>query len=192
MDPRRTVFIGDSITQAWSDQPFIKNNPAFVGRGISGQTAPQMLVRFQPDVIALKPAVVHIMVGTNDVAQNTGPETDLEIEGYVTSMVEVARANGIKVVLASIPPAADFPWRRGLNPTPRIKRLNDWAKKFAARNAVSYVDYWTVLATPEGAMKAQFSPDGVHPNAEGYTAMQPLAKAAIDRALSGKAGVPAP
>ena len=181
--PRRVVFMGDSITQAWADQALIRDNKDNVGRGISGQTAPQMLVRFRSDVIALKPAVVHIMAGTNDVAQNTGPETPDEIFGYITSMVELARANKIKIILASIPPAKDFPWRRGLDPVPKIRALNDRLKVYAAQRGITYVDYWQVLATPEGALKPEYSADGVHPNAAGYEAMRPLAEAAIKQAL---------
>ena len=164
-------------------QPFMKNERRFVNRGVSGQTAPQMLARFQADVIDLKPAMVHIMAGTNDVAENDGPETDAEIESAIAGMVELARANGIEVVLASIPPAADFPWRPGLNPAPRIKRLNAWIKEFAAQRDLVYVDYWSLMATPEGAMKPEFAPDGVHPNAAGYAAMESLAAAALERCL---------
>jgi lysophospholipase L1-like esterase len=182
-DPARVVFMGDSITQGWAGQPFIKDNAHFVGRGISGQTTPQMLVRFRSDVVALKPAVVHIMAGTNDVAQNTGPATPEEIEGYVAGMVEIAQANGIKVVLASVPPALDFPWRKGLEPGPRIRALNIWLKAYAAKQRIVYVDYWPAIATPEGGMKPEYSGDGVHPNAAAYAAMAPLAQAAIDRAM---------
>lgn len=180
----RVVFIGDSLTLAWAEEPLFKNNSNLVARGISGQTAPQMLLRFRADVIALKPKAVHIMAGTNDVAENTGHETDAEIQGYIASMVELARANDISVVLASIPPAADFPWRTGLNPAPRIQRLNAWIKQFAADRKLVYVDYWSVLAMPDGSMKPAFSPDGVHFNAAGYTVMQPLTRAAIAKALT--------
>ena len=182
-DPQRVVFTGDSITQGWAGQPFIKGNAHFVGRGISGQTTPQMLVRFRSDVVALKPAVVHIMAGTNDVAQNTGPSTPKEIEGYVAGMVEIAHANGIKVVLASIPPALEFPWRKGLGPEPKIRALNAWLKDYAARKRIVYVDYWPAIATPQGGMKPEYSSDGVHPNADAYAAMAPLARAAIDEAV---------
>ena len=180
---RRVVFMGDSITHGWASQPFIKGNASFVGRGISGQTTPQMLVRFRSDVVALKPAVVHIMGGTNDVAQNTGPETAEEIKGYVAGMVEIAQANGIKVIIASIPPAADFPWRPGMAPGPKIQALNVWLKAYAARKHLVYADYWPAIATPEGAMKPEYSKDGVHPNAAGYAAMAPIAQAAIAKAL---------
>ncbi len=185
--PGSVVFIGDSLTLAWAQEPFFKNNSSFVPRGISGQTAPQMLVRFRADVIALKPKVVHIMAGTNDVAGNTGTETDADIQGYLQSMVELARANDIAVVLASIPPAADFPWRTGLHPAPRIQRLNAWIRQFAAERNLIYADYWSRLATPDGAMNPAFSSDGVHLNSAGYAAMQPLASAAIAKALQGRA-----
>lgn len=184
--PDRVVFMGDSITEGWARQPFIATNIRFLGRGISGQTASQMLVRFRSDVVALKPAVVHIMAGTNDVAQNSGPETPEEATGYIASMVEIAQANRIKVILASIPPAADFAWRRGLNPAPQIRALNTWLEAYAQQRKVVFVDYWPVLATPEGAMKPSLSPDGVHPNAAGYEAMRPLAEAAVRIALSRK------
>jgi len=141
------------------------------------------LLRFRTDVVALRPAVVHIMGGTNDVALNTGPETPEEIQGYVKGMVEIAKANGIKVVIASIPPAADFPWHRGLAPGPKISALNAWLKDYAARQHVVYADYWPAIATPEGAMKAEYSKDGVHPNAEGFAAMAPIAQAAITKAM---------
>ena len=182
-DAKRVVFMGDSITQLWAMQPFIKDNAHFVGRGISGQTTPQMLLRFRSDVVALKPAVVHIMGGTNDVAQNTGPETPEEIQGYVAGMVDIAKANGVKVVIASIPPAADFLWHRGLDPAPKIRALNVWLKDYAAKKHVVYADYWPAIATPEGAMKPEYSKDGVHPNAEGFAAMAPIAQAAIAKAM---------
>jgi lysophospholipase L1-like esterase len=182
-DPRRVVFLGDSITEGWATQPFIRDNPHFVGRGISGQTAPQMLVRFQSDVTALKPAVVHIMAGTNDLAQNRGPETEAEMFGYIVSIAELACANRINVVIASIPPAADFPWHRGLEPAPAIRVLNAKLKAYATKRGLIYADYWSVLASAHGAMKSQYSEDGVHPNAAAYEAMAPVAQAAIARAM---------
>ena len=182
-DPRRVVFIGDSITEGWANQRFIADNPHFVGRGISSQTAPQMLVRFRFDVVALKPAVVHIMAGTNDVARNSGPETDDEILGYIVSMVDLAHAKGIKVIIASIPPTVDFPWRRGLGPAPTITALNVRLKAYAASHRCIYADYWSVLADARGGMKPQYSGDGVHPNAAGYEAMRPVAQAAIAQAI---------
>lgn len=185
-DRSRVVFLGDSITEGWAKEPFMAANPHYVDRGISGQTALQMLVRFRADVIALRPRVVHIMAGTNDVAENEGPESDRQIEGAIQSMVELALAHHIEVVLASIPPAGDFPWHPGLHPVARIRRLNAWIKSYAARAGVGYVDYWPVLATSQGTMKPGLSLDGVHPNARGYARMQPLARAAILSALRGK------
>jgi lysophospholipase L1-like esterase len=181
--PKRVVFMGDSITEGWALQPFITDTPDYIGRGISGQTAPQMLVRFRSDVIALKPALVHIMAGTNDIARNTGPETPGEIEGYIRSMVELALANKIRVVLASVPPAKDFFWHRGLEPAAQIRAMNDWLRQYAASRGLAYIDYWSIMATTDGAMKPEYSTDGVHPNAAGYDAMRPLAEAAIEHAL---------
>jgi lysophospholipase L1-like esterase len=142
-----------------------------------------MLVRFQSDVVALRPALVHIMAGTNDVARNTGPETADEMFGYIVSMAQLAHANGIKVIIASVPPAADFPWRHGLDPAPTIKALNARLKAYATGHGFVYADYWSALATPGGGMKPQYSGDGVHPNAEGYEAMRPVAQAAIAKAM---------
>jgi lysophospholipase L1-like esterase len=179
----RAVFMGDSITEAWAHETLFSEHPNFVGRGLSGQTTLQMLVRFRADVIDLKPSVVHIMGGTNDLAGNNGPESDEEIEGALASMAELARANHIKVVLASIPPAADFAWHLGSKPIPRLLKLNAWLKSYARRAGIGYVDYWPVLAAADGSMKAGCSPDGVHPNAECYKAMQPLALEAIAAAI---------
>jgi lysophospholipase L1-like esterase len=177
------VFIGDSITEFWANQPVFARDSARISRGISGQSSPQILLRFRTDVINLKPRVVHIMAGTNDIAESTGREPDEEIEGYISDMVELAQLHGIKVVLASIPPAADFFWHTGLNPAPRIRALNNWLKTYAMQQRLTYVDYWSVLSAPDGGMRRDFSDDGVHPNANGYLAMEPLAEAAITKAL---------
>jgi len=179
----RVVFMGDSITEAWAREPLFAEHPNFVGRGVSGQTTPQMLVRFRADVIDLQPAVVHIMGGTNDLAANDGPESDTEIEEALASMVELALAHHIKVVIASIPPAADFKWHPGSNPIPRLLRLNAWLKSYAAQVGVGYVDYWPVLAAADNSMKSGCSADGVHPNSACYAAMQPLTLAAIAMAM---------
>jgi lysophospholipase L1-like esterase len=183
-DSARVVFLGDSITEAWAREPMISGNRHFVGRGIGGQTSEQMLVRFRSDVIDLRPALVHIMAGTNDVAQNQGPESDAEIEGAIQSMVQLALANHIRVLLASIPPTADFPWRPGLDPSPRIRRLNAWLQSYAREAGVNYVDYWPVLATDLGAMRPGLSSDGVHPTAAGYAAMRATAESAVRTALA--------
>ena len=177
------VFIGDSITEFWAKQHDFARDSGRVGRGISGQSSPQILLRFRADVINLNPRVVHIMAGTNDVAESTGRETDDEIEGYISNMVELAQLHRIKVVLASIPPAADFFWHTGLNPAPRIRALNNWLKTYAMQQKLTYVDYWSVLSAPDGGMKRDFSDDEVHPNVNGYLAMEPLAEAAITKAL---------
>jgi lysophospholipase L1-like esterase len=179
----RIVFMGDSITQGWPDKVPSFFKPGRIGRGISGQTTPQMLVRMHQDVIALRPRVVHIMAGTNDVAGNTGVTSDLDIQNNVRAMTELAQAHGIRVILASIPPAADFPWNPGLNPGVRIQRLNAWIRDYAGRSGSIYADYWT--ATHDGlGFRPGLAYDGVHPSAEGYAAMAPVAEAAIKKALA--------
>jgi lysophospholipase L1-like esterase len=188
-DAARVVFLGDSITEAWAREPLLAGNPHYVGRGIGGQTAPQMLVRFRADVVELKPRIVHLMAGTNDVAENFGAETDDDVIGALESMAELARIHGIAVLLASIPPAADFPWHPGLRPVARLRRLNARLRAYAASTGIGFVDYWPVLATAEGALRPEYSTDGVHPNADGYRAMEPLARAAIRRALERRPAV---
>ncbi|TMJ11806.1 MAG: GDSL family lipase [Alphaproteobacteria bacterium] len=179
----RIVFMGDSITEGWRGQVPGFFGPGRVGRGISGQTTAQMLVRFRQDVIALRPRVVHIMAGTNDIAGNLGPVSDSDLEANIESMTELAQAHGIRVILASIPPAADFPWRPGLNPGPRIVRLNAWLRDYAAKSGAVYADYWS--ATHDGlGFRADWASDGVHPTRAGYDAMAPVAEAAIRRALA--------
>lgn len=179
----RVVFLGDSITDNW-----IGADPGFftegrVDRGISGQTTPQMLVRFREDVLALKPQAVHIMAGTNDIAGNTGASTMAIVQGNIRTMAELARAHGIKVILASIPPAAAFPWSPDKQPVPQIAAMNAWLKRYAAAEGFTYVDYHRVLATADGAMKPGLASDGVHPTPAGYAAMRPLALDAIRRTL---------
>lgn len=179
----RIVFLGDSITEAWVTMSPSFFKPGRIGRGISGQTTPQMLVRMRQDVIALKPQVVHIMAGTNDVAGNTGPTKDEDIQNNIRSMTELAQAHGIRVILASIPPAADFPWKKGLNPGPRIMRLNRWIAEYARRSGAVYADYWS--ATHDGVgFKSGLAYDGVHPSEAGYAVMAPVAEIAIRKALA--------
>ena len=175
----RVVFMGDSITDNWQtlDPTMFANG--LVDRGISGQTTPQMLVRFREDVIALHPQAVHIMAGTNDIAGNTGAATLSFVEGNIESMAELARLHGIKVILASTPPAAAFPWSPDRRPAPQIVAFNAWLRDYAARNGFTYLDYHAALADAEGGMKAGLSSDGVHPVAAGYAIMRPLALAAI-------------
>ncbi|MFA6218461.1 MAG: SGNH/GDSL hydrolase family protein [Erythrobacter sp.] len=181
--PVRVVFLGDSITEGWKDaDPDLFTN-GLVDRGISGQTTSQMLVRFRQDVIALKPLAVHIMAGTNDVAGNTGALTMATIEGNIQSMAELARANGIKVLIASIPPASAFPWNAAVEPAPRIAMLNGWLEAYARRNNFTYVDYHAALARSDGAMKPELASDGVHPTRAGYALMRPITLSAIRLAL---------
>ncbi|MDR7259943.1 lysophospholipase L1-like esterase [Sphingomonas sp. BE270] len=179
----RIVFMGDSITQGWFDMVPSFFTPGRIGRGIGGQTTPQMLLRFRQDVIDLHPAVVQIMAGTNDIAGNTGPMTPEQSQGTIRSMVELAQAHGIRVILASIPPAAAFPWRPGLATAPKIAAMNAWLKRYAAQTGATYADYWSALHDGD-ALRKDWTYDGVHPNAAGYAVMAPVADAAIRAALA--------
>lgn len=186
----RVVFMGDSITEFWkmAHPDFFGEN--YIVRGISGQTTAQMLVRFRQDVIALRPVVVHILAGTNDVAGNSGPTTLEAIRNNIASMVDLATANDIRVVLGSVPPAGMFPWRPTvLEPAQHIVELNEWLRRFAREKNLIYVDYHEPLADERDAMKQTFSNDGVHPNRDGYSMMEPLARHAIDQALAAAEGV---
>jgi len=180
----RVVFYGDSITDAWGrgTGDFFPGRP-YINRGISGQTTPQMLVRFEQDVVHLHPAAVLILAGTNDIAGNTGPATPQMIEDNFAAMVAIARQNNIKVILASITPAYNYPWKPGIDPVPAIRELNQWLKNYANTQRLTYVDYYTAMADEKGAMKPNLSKDGVHPTNEGYAIMGPLAEAAIAQAL---------
>ncbi len=181
---RRVVFMGNSITDSWAKFfPQMFPGKPYVGRGISGQTTPQMLVRFRQDVIALEPAVVVILAGTNDIAGNTGPSTLEMIEDNLMSMTELARANGIRVVLSSVLPVFDYPWKRGLEPAPKIVALNAWIKSYAARVGAVYLDYHSAMADERQGLRADLTTDGVHPNEAGYRIMAPLAERAIAQAL---------
>ena len=183
----RVVFMGNSITEGWAKYfPTMFAGKPYIDRGISGQTTPQMLVRFRQDVIALKPAVVVILAGTNDIAGNTGPSTIEMIEDNLASMAELAQANGIAVVLSSVLPVFDYPWRPGLTPAPKIVALNAWMKQYAAANGYTYLDYYSALTDEAGGMKAGLANDGVHPTPEGYAIMAPLAEQAIATALRTK------
>src|SRR5215212_3022557 len=180
----RVVFIGNSITDGWARYfPAMFPGKPYVGRGIGGQTTPQMLVRFRQDVIALQPAVVVILAGTNDIAGNTGPSTLDMIEDNLASMAELARANGIEVVLSSVLPVYDYPWKPGLEPAPKIVAVNKWMKAYAARTGQIYLDYHTAMADTKNGMREGLATDGVHPNDAGYRLMAPLASQAIARAL---------
>ena len=180
----RVVFLGDSITEAWSQGGTIFKTKPYINRGISGQTTPQILLRFRPDVVALNPGVVLILAGTNDVAGNTGPSTPEMIEGNLASMAEIARENNIRVVLCSILPAFDYPWKRGMQPAEKIVGLNQWIRTYAQKHHCVYLDYFTPMADERHGMRAEYSEDGVHPNAAGYAVMEPLAEQAIQQALA--------
>lgn len=181
---KRIVFMGNSITEGWilMDHDFFSGKP-YVNRGISGQTTPQMLVRFKPDVINLKPAVIVILAGINDIAGNTGPSTLEMIEDNLASMVDLAKANGISVVLCSVLPAFDFPWHPGMQPAEKVVQLNTWIKSYAEKSGSVYLDYFTPMADERHGLKAELTYDGVHPNLAGYKIMEPLVESAIQKAL---------
>lgn len=192
----RVVFMGDSITDSWDDPQyggFFPGKP-YVNRGIGGQTTPQMLIRFRPDVIALKPEVVVILAGTNDIAGNTGPMTLEQIEDNLTSMAELARVHRIRVVLASVMPVSDYEKtadgqprnQTTRRPPEKIKALNEWIKNYAAANKHTYLDYYSATVDDKGFFKDELNNDGLHPNDKGYQVMAPLAEQAIERALKGK------
>ena len=180
----RVVFMGNSITDAWAKR-FATDFPGkpYIGRGISGQTTPQMLVRFRQDVVALKPKVVVILAGINDIAGNTGPSTQAMIADNIMGMTEIAKANGIRVVLSSVLPAYDFPWRRGMEPAPKVVALNAWIRQYAQQAGVVYLDYYSKMADARGGLSPELASDGVHPTAVGYQIMAPLAEAAIEQAM---------
>ena len=180
----RVVFYGNSITEGWA-RHFAEMFPGkpYIGRGISGQTTPQLLVRFRQDVVALKPRAVVILAGTNDIAGNTGPSTLEMIQDNLASMAEIATANGIRVILSSVLPVYDYRWRPGLEPAPKIVALNRWMADYARGNGHVYLDYHSAMSDERQGMKADLSYDGVHPNEAGYRVMAPLAERAIRTAL---------
>ncbi len=180
----RVVYIGDSITESWAPYfPALFPSKPYIGRGISGQTTPQILLRFRQDVVSLRPNVVVILAGTNDIAGNTGPSSVAMIADNLRSMAEIARANGIRVVLSSVLPVHDYPWKRGLNPAPTISALNSWIRSYAEETGAVYLDYHSAMVDSRGGLRAPLTPDGVHPNAAGYQLMASLAEEAVARAL---------
>lgn len=192
-DEQRVVFMGDSITDGWKLDQYFPGQP-YVNRGISGQTTPQMLIRFRPDVIYLKPKVVVILAGTNDISSYPGPFVLDGIKANLTSMVELAHANGINVVLATVMPVSDYNKnaagtqivRTVIRPPAQIDELNKWIKQFCAERKLVYLDYFSPMADEKGLLKADIANDGLHPNAKGYELIKPLAENAIKTALKMK------
>ena len=184
----RVVLFGDSITEGWgpTGSPTFFPGKGYLNRGISGQTTAQMLLRFRQDVIALQPAVVVILAGTNDIAGNTGPASQAMIEDNLQSMVELARAHGIAVVLASVLPVSDYPWQLGVQPAPKVRALNAALQRYAYAQHLVYLDYHSALANRDGGLDKALADDGVHPTAAGYARMAPLAEQAISRALEDR------
>jgi lysophospholipase L1-like esterase len=179
------VFMGDSITEGWGVGDPSLFTHGVVDRGISGQTSPQMLLRFYQDVVELHPRAVHIMAGTNDVAGNTGPSSPEDFKSNIRAMVDIAAASHIRVILASILPTERFPWRPEIQPVEQIRQLNAWLRQFAGEHKLMYADYYSALTTPSGAFRPELSNDGVHPNLDGYAAMRPIADAALRKATHG-------
>jgi lysophospholipase L1-like esterase len=181
---KRIVFMGNSITECWSKlHPDFFNGKPYINRGISGQTTPQMLIRFRPDVIKLKPAVVVILAGTNDIAGNTGPTTPEMIAGNIISMAELAKANDIIVVFCSVLPVFDYSWKHGLQPAEKIIALNNMLKEYADKNGIIYADFFSPMADDQKGMIKEYTYDGVHPNIAGYKVMEPIVEEAIKKAL---------
>ena len=172
-EENRIVFFGDSITAGWElHDPAFFANKNYINRGINGQTTSQMLLRFRPDVIELKPEKVIILAGTNDIAGNTGPTTLEIILGNLISMCELARANNIEPVLCSILPAFDYPWRKGIRPAEKIETLNNMILQYATDNSIRYIDYYSAMADEQKGLQLNYSEDGVHPNKKGYSIMK--------------------
>ena len=185
LTPDRVVFMGDSITDGWPLTEYFPGKP-YVNRGISGQTTPQMLIRFRPDVIDLKPTVVIILAGTNDIAGNTGPMTLEQVEANYASMAELAKAHDIHVVLSSVIPVNNYtaqaePFFLTRSPE-KILALNDWLKTYCAAHRFVYLDYFGAMVDEKGMLKRDLAEDGLHPNKAGYRLMAPLAEAAIQKA----------
>ncbi len=181
--PGRVVFMGNSITESWPKfHPEFFSRNAYVPRGISGQTTPQMLIRFRPDVIELEPEIVVLLAGTNDIAGNTGPISLEEILGNMISMCELARSNGIKVVLASVLPANKYPWKPELKPAGEIIELNKMLELYAINNGIIYLDYYSEMVDDHKGLLERYTYDGVHPNKAGYDIMESLVEKAITKA----------
>jgi lysophospholipase L1-like esterase len=182
--PTRAVFIGDSYTEFWqaADPDFFTKG--IIGRGISGQTSPQILLRFMADVVALEPRCVHILAGGNDVAGNTGPSTPQDYKNNMLAMIALAQAHGIRVILGGLTKIEAFPWAPGINPAGRLAELDAWIRATATTRGLIYADYPSVLADGGGPIRSDYARDGIHPTAKGYAAMRPVAEAALARAVN--------
>jgi lysophospholipase L1-like esterase len=180
---KRVVFFGDSITELWARQPNFFPGEPYIGRGISGQTTMSMLCRFRADVIDLKPAAVVILAGTNDLAQNSGPESMGLIEDDLRSMTELAMGHHIVPILCSVLPASEFPWHKGLEPGPKIVELNQWIEGYCREQHLVFCNYYPAMVNDKLGMRDGLSVDGVHPTAAGFAIMAPLAEDAIKQAL---------
>ena len=180
----KVVFMGNSITEGWGNaHPEFFEKNSYLNRGIGGQTTPQMLIRFTPDVLDLNPEVVVILAGTNDIAANTGFSSVKMICDNIKAMAILAEQNNIKVVLSSILPVYDYPWRPGLEPVSKIEEINSWLQKYALENGHVYLNYFDEISDEKKGMKKIYSEDGVHPNAKAYSVMEPLVQQAIEKAL---------
>lgn len=183
-DEKRVVFMGNSITEGWkmsSPEFFSQNN--YINRGISGQTTSQMLVRFRPDVIALKPKLVVILAGINDIAQNNGPIELKDVFGNIVSIAELAKINNIKVILSSVLPANDFSWKKGMEPAEKVIQLNSMLEKYASENKIPFVNYYPKMVDSKKGLDKKYTNDGVHPTLAGYKLMEPILQEAILKAL---------
>jgi lysophospholipase L1-like esterase len=180
----KVVFIGDSITEIWRYGDPALFTHGIVGRGISGQTTPQTLIRFYPDVVALKPTAVHILCGGNDIAGNTGSTTPQDYKNNIMAMLDIAQVNGIKVMIGSITPSAGFSHRPEVKPIARIAELNDWLRQIAQERGAVFIDYFSALAAEDRSLPPRYTNDGLHPNKAGYEVMRPLVTAAIEKVLS--------
>jgi lysophospholipase L1-like esterase len=184
---KRVVFMGNSITEGWKNSsPEFFNGRPYINRGISGQTTPQMLIRFHQDVVTLKPKVVVLLCGINDIAGNTGPSTLEMIQDNIAAMAEIARVNKINVVLSSVLPAFDFPWKPGMEPANKVIALNTWIKAYAAQHKLIYLDYFSAMKDERNGLSEDLAKDGIHPTKKGYAIMEPLAEKAIAQAMNQK------
>jgi lysophospholipase L1-like esterase len=180
--PPRIVFIGDSITEIWRHADPDLFGGDVLGRGISGQTSPQTLVRISADAVALRPRLIHLLSGGNDIAGNTGPSHPDDYKNNIRAMVTIAEAHGIRMIIGSIAPSSGVYWRRQVEPRPRIRELNRWLREFTGERGIVFVDYHSALATEDGSFRPELSNDGVHPNLAGYAVMRPLVDQAMARA----------